>query len=107
LIGIFNLINKISSQSPFYGVSKRVYDLVHVVSGLDGFILLSHLDGSFRIAFQVHAGRIPFRSGEGEHFVHQLEDQHILPQGKAFGNDRYGYAIVADLFDVYLTNSTI
>ena len=53
------------------------------------------------ITFQLHLGWFPVQAGEGEHLVHHLKYQHILPEGKAFGDAGFGQAIVADLFDVH------
>jgi hypothetical protein len=76
------------------------FDLVHMPSRLDGLLLLPELDGPLRVILQVHLGRIPLQAGKGEHLVHHLEDQHILPGREVFGDAEPGRAVIADLFDV-------
>jgi hypothetical protein len=66
----------------------------------DVLVLIPELNSPLRIAFQVHVGRIPLQAGQREHLVHHHEDQHILPEWEAFGDTRFGQAVVADLFDV-------
>jgi hypothetical protein len=52
-------------------------------------MLLWQLNGPLRIAFQVHIGRIALQACQCKHLVHHLEDQHILPEGEAFGHGRF------------------
>ena len=80
------------------GNARRIADQPHArpmaTGTLDG-------DGPLGVAFQVHIGRIPLQTGEGEHLVHHLEDQHILPEREPFGDAGFGQSMVSDLFDVH------
>ena len=82
-------------------IKQLPYDLVHVPPGPDILIFFPELDGTLRIAFQVHVWRIALQSGQGEHLVHHLKDQYILPEGKSLGHPGFGQAEVSDLFDVH------
>jgi hypothetical protein len=70
---------------------------------LDRFVFFPEFNGPFRVTFQVHIGRVSFQAVQGEHFVHHLEDQHILPEWEAFGDAGFGKAAVTDLPDDYFT----
>ena len=73
---------------------------IHVISGIDGIVLLPELYRSLRVAFEVYACKILYVA-ERKHFVVHFEHERAFIKGKMFGDTGKFQAIIAETFYVH------